>query len=142
MRGCILFMHIGLFKPVARSCENQFTCAHLKCISRINVLSKVTPIHSDIFRPNSLIFHPLIPVSTQENKNRIGLDFFPSSLIHTARPKKVENTSTLYHPGCGSQVQTGTENWYRKLMRGINFVPIRSDPMLIFLSGNRPLHVM
>ena len=24
-------------------------------------------------------------------------------------------------------------------MRGFNFVPIRSDPMLIFLSGNRPL---
>ena len=25
-------------------------------------------------------------------------------------------------------------------MRGFNFVPIRSDPMLIFLSGNQPLH--
>ena len=29
------------------------------------------------------------------------------------RPKKVENTlKTRYHSGCGSQVQTGTENWY------------------------------
>ncbi len=70
--------------------------------------------------------------------HRIGLDFFPSCIIGTAEPNKVENPSTLYHPGCGSQVQTGTENWYRKPMRGFNFVPIWSDPMLIFLSGNRP----
>ena len=53
---------------------------------------------------------PVRPVSTQENKHRIGQDFFASCIIHTAGPKKVENTSTLYHPGCGSQVQTGTEN--------------------------------
>ncbi len=45
------------------------------------------------------------------------------------RTKKVENTSTLYHPGCGSQVQAGTENWHRKLTRGFKFVPI---PCLIF----------
>ncbi len=51
---------------------------------------------------------PFRPVSIQENKYRIGL--FPSCIIHTTRPKKVENTLTLYHPGCGSQVQTGTEN--------------------------------
>ena len=51
--------------------------------------------------------------------------------------KKVENASTLYHPGCGSKVQTGTENWFRTPMRGFNYVPIRSDPILIFLSGNR-----
>ena len=81
----------------------------------------------------------LRPVSTQKNKHQIGLDFFPSCIIHTAGQKILENTSTLYHPGCGSHVQTGTENWYRKPMRGFNFVPIRSDPMLIFLSGNRPL---
>ncbi len=29
----------------------------------------------------------------------------------------------------------------RKPMRGFNFVPILSNPMLIFLSGNRPLAV-
>ena len=80
---------------------------------------------------------PIRPVSTQENKHRTKLS--PFCTIHTAGPKKVENTSTLYHPGCGSQVQTGTENWYRKPMRGFNFVLIRSDPMLIFLSGNRRL---
>ena len=47
----------------------------------------------------------------------------------------------------------GTETWYHrqskrqdsfglsmlKPMRGIDFVPIRSDPILIFVSGNRPL---
>ena len=72
-------------------------------------------------------------------KISIGSDWLSVRLIiHTTGPKKVENTSTLYHPGCGSQVQTGTENWYRKSMRGFNFVLIRSDPMLISLSGNRP----
>ena len=49
--------------------------------------------------------------------------------------KKVENTLS---PGFGSQVQTGTEKLYRKPMRGFNFVPIQSDPMLIFLSENWP----
>ena len=77
------------------------------------------------------------PVSTQENKHWIGSDcsFFNLVFIHmlTARPKKVENTLTLYH--CGSQVQAGTENWYRKPMRRFNFVQIRCDPMFIFLSG-------
>ncbi len=87
-----------------------------------------------IFNHENIGWHSALrPDSTQENKHRIGLDFFPSSIIHTAGQKKVENTSTLYHPGCGSQV------WYRKPMRGFNFVPIRSDPMPIFLSGNRPL---
>ena len=42
---------------------------------------------------------PLRPISTQENRHRIGLeslDSFPSCIIHTARgPKKVENTSSL-----------------------------------------------
>ncbi len=47
------------------------------------------------------------PVSTQENKHRIGLDFFPS---FSTGPNKVENTSTFHNPGCESQVQTGTEN--------------------------------
>ena len=41
-------------------------------------------------------------------------------------------------------LQTLSENWYRKPMRGFNFVPIRSDPkpqypMLIFLNVNWPL---
>ncbi len=40
----------------------------------------------------------------QENKHRIGLDCFPSCIVRTARPKKVENTSTLHHRSCGSQV--------------------------------------
>ena len=72
------------------------------------------------------------------NKHQIGPDFSPSCVIHTAGQKKVKNTSTVCHPGCGSQIQTGTENWCRKPMRGFNFVPILSNPMLIFLSGNRP----
>ncbi len=32
----------------------------------------------------------LRPVSTQENKDRIGLDSFPSCIIHTAGPKKLK----------------------------------------------------
>ena len=76
------------------------------------------------------------PVSTQENKHRIGSDwtFFILYCPHR-RTKKVENTSTFI---TGSQVQTGTENRHQKPTRGFNFVPIRSDPLLIFLSGNRP----
>ena len=42
------------------------------------------------------------------------------------RTKKVENISPVCHPGHGSQVQTGTENWDRNPMRGFNFVLIRS----------------
>ena len=70
------------------------------------------------------------PVSTQENiaPDWIGLDFFPSCIIRTAEPK---------NPGCGSQVQTGTENWYRKPMRGFQFCSEQVRSMLIFLSGNR-----
>ncbi len=69
----------------------------------------------------------LRPVSTQENKHRIGLDFFPSCIIRTAGPKKVESTSTLYHPGCGSQVQAGTEYSHRKPMHArVQFCP---DPV-------------
>ena len=61
--------------------------------------------------------------STQENKHRTGLDFFLSCIIRTAGPKKAESAnSTLYDPGCGSQVQTGTENWHRKPMHVFNFV--------------------
>ena len=70
----------------------------------------------------------------------IGSDwtFFP--LVLSAQPdQSVENISALYYPGCRTQIQSGTENWYRKPMRGFKFVPIRSDPMLIFLSGNQPL---
>ena len=44
----------------------------------------------------------------QLRKISIGSDW--TCIIHTAGPKKVEDTSTLYHPGCGSQVQTGTDN--------------------------------
>ncbi len=57
----------------------------------------------------------LRPISTQENKHRIGLTIF-HHVLSTAGPKKVENT--LY--------QTGTKNWYQK-------------SYCIFLSGNRPL---
>ncbi len=41
-------------------------------------------------------------------KMSIGSDWtFSTCIIHTAGPKKLK---ILYHPGCGSQVQTGTEN--------------------------------
>ena len=38
-------------------------------------------------------------------------------------------------------VQTGTEKWYRKPMRGFNFAPIQPDLMLIFLNGDRYLPI-
>ena len=62
-----------------------------------------------------------------ENKHRIGLDFSPSCTIRTAGPKKVENTSTLYHLDCGSQVQTETENRHQKPMHAR--VQFCSDPV-------------
>ncbi len=75
-------------------------------------------------------------------KVTIGSDIFPSCIVHTARPKKVGNTSTLYHPGCGLQVQTGAENLHRKPMRGFNFAATRSHVYFpewkSALSGNRP----
>ena len=71
-----------------------------------------------------------------EPSDRTGLFFI--LYYPCRRTKTIENTSTLYHPGCGSQVQTGAENWHRKPMRGFNFVPIRSDPMLIFPREDRP----
>ena len=71
--------------------------------------------------------------------HRIGLDFSPISISYYL-PRQTKNTSTLYHPSCGSQF--GTENWYRKLMRGFKFVPIWSYLMLIFLTGNRPLYTL
>ncbi len=61
---------------------------------------------------------------------------FSHLVLFTPRNQKVENASTFI---IGSQVQTGIENWYRKHIHGFNFLPIRSDPMLIFLSGNRLL---
>ncbi len=75
----------------------------------------------------------LRPVSTQENKHRIGLDFFHLVLSAPPHQKKVENTSTLYHPGCSHRFKLKAHgaSWYRKPMRAFNFVPIRSDPMLI-----------
>ena len=58
----------------------------------------------------------------------IGSDWTFSILYYPHRRtwKKVENTSTLYHPGCGSQVQTGTENWYRNSRARVQFC---SDPI-------------
>ncbi len=65
----------------------------------------------------------LRPVSTQENKHRIGLDCFPSCIIHTAGPKKLKNTSTLFHRIIGS-------NWNRKLVPKANArVQFCSDPV-------------
>ncbi len=57
-------------------------------------------------------------------KIRIGSDFFPSCIIRTGGPKKLK---ILHLFICGSQFQNGTENWYRKPMRGFNFFPMCSD---------------
>ena len=51
-----------------------------------------------------------MPVSTQEHKHQIGLDFFPSCIVRTAGPKKVENTSTNY------QWRITGSKWNRKLV--------------------------
>ena len=84
--------------------------------------------------------HPsqvLRPVSTQENKHRIGLDSFPSRIIHTAGPKKVENTSTLYLRVADHRFKLELKIGTESPCADSNIVPIRSDPMLIFLSGDR-----
>ncbi len=76
------------------------------------------------------------PVSTQENKHRIGHDFFSILYYPHRRTKK----SWKYF---NSIIRVGYHglNWNRKLVPkahacAFKFVPIRSDPMLIFLSGN------
>ncbi len=68
----------------------------------------------------NLIVAAIRPVPTQEKKH-MGLDSFPSCIFTSPDQKStpVENTP--------------------KPMRDFNFVPIQSDPMLIFQSGNRPL---
>ena len=54
------------------------------------------------------------------------------------------NTQGLYPQGqsayrkCHSTLNWA-KNWHRRRMCRLNFVPIRSDPRIIFLSGNRPL---
>ena len=128
-------------------CIRQNNCENKRLFSGIMllILPKYTRINSCQFivgkRTENVGFglnaYDLRPVSTQENKHRIGLDFFPSCIIHTAGPKNVENTSTLYHPGCGSQVQTGQKIGTESPICAGSI--LSSDPMLIFLSGNRPL---
>ena len=83
----------------------------------------------------------LTPVSTQENKHRIGLDSFPPCNPYRWM-KKIENTTTPYHRIIGS-------NWNRKLVQKAHarfqfcsdlvrshvYFLIWSDPM----SGKQPL---
>ena len=65
--------------------------------------------------------------------------FFRLVLSTPPDQKKLKILQLFIIQGCGSQVQTGTENWYQKPMCGFNFVLIRRNPMLIFLStGNWP----
>ena len=68
----------------------------------------------------------LTPVSNQENKHRIGLEW----TIHTAGQK-----SCKYFNFLSSGLRITGSSWNRKPIRRFNFVPIRSDPMFIFLSG-------
>ncbi len=74
-----------------------------------------------------LRFKMSLKAGFQLKKRSIGSKWTFFHLVLSAPPdqKTVENTSTLYHLGCGSQVQTGTENWYKRRMRGFSFVPIR-----------------
>ena len=65
------------------------------------------------------------------SSDSIGFDWTFFILYYPHRLSKKLKILQLFI--CGSQVQTATENWYRKSMRGFNFVPIRSDSMLIFL---------
>ena len=54
---------------------------------------------------------------------------------------RTKTSWTYFNSSLSELTVTGssrTENWHRRRMRKLNFVPIRSDPMLIFLSGNRP----
>ncbi len=71
-------------------------------------------------------------VSTQENKHRIGLDFFPSCITHTAGPKKVENTSTLYQLNRQSKRLSPLRSWVRSFLFRTEKSPT-SYPGLIWL---------
>ena len=70
---------------------------------------------------------------TQENKHRIGLDFFPSCIIRTARPKKLKILQLFI-----IRVADHSFKLEQKIGTEIASILSRSDPMLIFLSGNRP----
>ncbi len=85
----------------------------------------------------------LRPVPTQENKHRIGSDRTFFHLVLSAPPdtKKLKILALQFFiirvadHRLKLKQKIGTES----PMRGFNFVPIRSDSMLMFLSGNPPL---
>ncbi len=80
-------------------------------------------------------FSELRPVSTQENKHRIGLDFFPSYIIHIAGPKKLK----IFQLFIIQVAVTGSSRNRKLVPKAHARVKFCSDPMLIFLSGNQPL---
>ena len=58
-------------------------------VKLVNILfPQIHQVHQ--VRQISLLYKRLGPVSTQENKHRIGLDFFPSCIIRTAGPKRLK----------------------------------------------------
>ena len=88
--------------------SRKLSCMGKLAIKRIFRMLHLNPIHANKIR---FLKHgsrgSLRPVSTQENKHRIGLFFI---LYYPHRwMKKVENTTTLYHRIIGS-------NWNRKLV--------------------------
>ncbi len=80
------------------------------------------------------------PVSTQENKHRPDWTFF-HLVLSTPPYQKVENTSTLYHQVADHRFKLEQKIGTESPCAGLFFVPIGSDQMFIFLSGNRPLPV-
>ena len=76
----------------------------------------------------------LRPIPTQENRHWIGLNWTFFHLVLSA-PSDQWILKTLQLFIISWFKVHGTENWFRKPMRGFNFKLFCSDSMLIFLSG-------
>ena len=95
-------------------------------------LSSTSPPRAYCSISNPLLKLPALrPVSTQEEKHWIGLGAFPSCIIHTARPKKLKV--------CQLFIIRVADHRFKLEQKPYAQVQFCSNPMLIFLCGNRPL---
>ena len=106
-----MFVNLKLIKCDTDDGEYMIVNVCISCLSQLNTRSYMNSLGQ---------------VSTLENKNRITCTFsilYLSTSVTVPDQKKGKTLQLrLYHPSCRSQVETGTENWYRKPMHGFNFV--------------------
>ena len=81
----------------------------------------------------------LRPVSTQENSPRIGTKFNLLMCLQFLFMCPTASVGLRWAVHRYKIASNWAKNWHRWRMFRLNFVPIRSDRRIIFLSGNQPL---